>query len=457
MTDVFHPSTDLAPSASHGHEQVVFCQDRQSGLRAIIAIYSTALGPALGGTRFYPYPDEDTALADVLNLSRAMAYKNALAGLDHGGGKAVIIGDPATHKSEALLRAYGRFIESLGGRYITACDIGTYSEDMDIIARESGHVTGRTVPNGGAGDSSVLTAFGVFQGMRAAAEHRWGSPSLEGRVVGVEGVGKVGRRLVTLLAEAGASAVISDVDPGAVSRVVAAHPGVRVAASRAELLTHDIDVYAPCALGGALDDDTVTGPAGRRRLRRGEQPAGSPRHRETARRPRRPVRPGLPGQRGRRDPGLRRAAAGSTSSGPRPGRRRSTARPGRSSPSPTPRACRRRSRPTGWPSAGCPRWAGSGGSGWVGEVLRRPPVRQELMGVNQSCSHPAEALTAQSRYGWICTQAGSASHLKRWSGDGPSCMRKAASHQRREQEPESGSACSRGSSQWGAAEPRPSR
>ncbi len=257
MTNVFPPNSHLTPGANHAHEQVVFCQDRPSGLRAIIAIYSTALGPALGGTRFYPYPDEESALADVLNLSRAMAYKNAMAGLDHGGGKAVIIGDPATHKSEALLRAYGRFIESLGGRYITACDIGTYSEDMDIIARESGHVTGRTVPNGGAGDSSVLTAFGVFQGMRAAAEHRWGSPSLEGRLVGVEGVGKVGRRLVTLLAGAGASAVVCDVDPGAVNRVLAAHPATQVAASRAELLARDLDIYAPCALGGALDDDTA--------------------------------------------------------------------------------------------------------------------------------------------------------------------------------------------------------
>ncbi|MGI8448214.1 MAG: Glu/Leu/Phe/Val family dehydrogenase [Streptosporangiaceae bacterium] len=257
MANVFPPPATLNPGAHHGHEQVVFCQDRQSGLRAIIAIYSTALGPALGGTRFYPYPDEDAALADALNLSRAMAYKNALAGLDHGGGKAVIIGDPGTLKSEALLRAYGRFIESLGGRYLTACDIGTYSEDMDVIARESRHVTGRTVPNGGAGDSSVLTPFGVFQGMRAAAEHRWGSPSLEGRLVGVEGVGKVGRRLVALLTEARASAVICDVDPGAVSRVVAAHPDVQVAASRAELLARDIDVYAPCALGGALDDDTA--------------------------------------------------------------------------------------------------------------------------------------------------------------------------------------------------------
>ena len=266
VTSVFARSADssttgggaaVSPAGQSGHEQVVFCQDTQSGLRAIIAIYSTALGPGLGGTRFYPYPDEDAALADVLNLSRAMAYKNALAGLDHGGGKAVIIGDPATGKSEALLRAYGRFVESLAGRYITACDIGTYSEDMDLIARESRHVTGRTVPNGGAGDSSVLTAFGVFQGMRAAAEHLWGSASLDGRVVGVEGVGKVGRRLAGLLAEAGATAVICDVNPDAVARVQAAHPGVRVAASTRELITQPLDVFAPCALGGALNDDSV--------------------------------------------------------------------------------------------------------------------------------------------------------------------------------------------------------
>ena len=156
------------------HEQVVFCQDHHTGLKAIIGIYSTALGPALGGTRFYPYGSEDEALADVLRLSMAMAYKNALAGLDHGGGKAVIIGDPAQLKTEPLLRAYGRFISSLGGRYVTACDVGTYSEDMDIIARECRHVTGRTTANGGAGDSSVLTAMGVMHGMRAAAGHAWG-------------------------------------------------------------------------------------------------------------------------------------------------------------------------------------------------------------------------------------------------------------------------------------------
>jgi valine dehydrogenase (NAD+) len=227
-----------------GHEQVVFCQDRESGLRAIIAIYSTVLGPALGGTRFYPYPSEEAALADVLNLSRAMAYKNALAGLDHGGGKAVIIGDPAQVKSEALLRAYGRFVQSLSGRYITACDIGTYSEDMDIIARECRYVTGRTVINGGAGDSSVLTALGVFQGMRAAAEHAWGTPSLDGRVV------------EHLIAD-GAQVVIYDTSAAAAGHVQAQHPAVTVAQSRAELIASRLDVFSPCALGGSVDDAAV--------------------------------------------------------------------------------------------------------------------------------------------------------------------------------------------------------
>jgi valine dehydrogenase (NAD+) len=246
-----------APAGRGGHEQVVFCQDPQTGLRAIIAIYSTALGPALGGTRFFPYPTEDAALADVLNLSRAMAYKNALADLDLGGGKAVIIGDPAKHKSEALLRAYGRFVESLGGRYITACDIGTYSDDMDVVARECRYVTGRTLLNGGGGDSSILTALGVFHGMRAAAEHTWGSDRLEGRLAGVEGVGKVGHRLVGHLVEAGASVVICDVSPGAVQQTLAAHPGVKAVAGRAELLARPLDIYAPCAMGGALTDESV--------------------------------------------------------------------------------------------------------------------------------------------------------------------------------------------------------
>lgn len=251
------PVPDSAANGHPGHEQVVFCQDAPTGLRAIIAIYSTRLGPALGGTRFYPYPSEDAALADALNLSRAMAYKNALAGLDLGGGKAVIIGDPARLKSEALLRAYGRFVESLNGRYITACDVGTYSEDMDIVARECTHVTGRTVPNGGAGDSSVLTAFGVFQGMRAAAEHVWGTTSLAGRRVAVEGVGKVGRRLVGHLMDADAHVAICDVAADAIERVRAQYPAVEVAANQAELAAGTMDIYSPCALGGSIDDDTV--------------------------------------------------------------------------------------------------------------------------------------------------------------------------------------------------------
>jgi len=251
------PASALSTASQAGHEQVVFCQDVPSGLRAIIAIYSTALGPSLGGTRFYPYPTEDAALADALNLSRAMAYKNALAGLDLGGGKAVIIGDPHQDKSEALLRAYGRFVQSLGGRYITACDIGTYSEDMDIVARECRYVTGRTVPNDGAGDSSILTALGVFEGMRAAAEHLWGDASLAGRLAGVEGVGKVGRRLVEHLLDAGARVVICDVSAEAAAQVLGKHPGVEVAESRKALLARPLDILAPCAMGGTLDDDTV--------------------------------------------------------------------------------------------------------------------------------------------------------------------------------------------------------
>jgi valine dehydrogenase (NAD+) len=253
VTSVFGTPHKGTPS----HEQVVFCRDSATGLRAIIAIYSTALGPSLGGTRFYPYESEEAAVSDVLNLSRAMAYKNAMAGLDHGGGKAVIIGDPDTDKSEALLRAYGRFVQSLGGRYYTACDVGTYSEDMDFIARECSYVTGRTVANGGAGDSSILTSYGVFQGMRAAAEHVWGTPSVRGRRVGVEGVGKVGHRLVGLLREDGAEVVVCDVNERAIERVRNAHPEVGVVADNAALVRSDIDVYAPCALGGSLNDDTV--------------------------------------------------------------------------------------------------------------------------------------------------------------------------------------------------------
>ncbi len=248
--------TDIFELGSE-HEQVVFANDSSTGLRAIIAIHSTALGPALGGTRFYPYARTDDAIRDVLNLSRGMSYKAALAGLDLGGGKAVIIGDPATLKTESLLRAYGRFVQSLAGRYYTACDVGTYPEDMDLIARECAFVTGRTTTHGGAGDSSVLTAYGVFQGMRAAAEMAWGEPTLAGRTVGVAGVGKVGSHLVGHLVEDGASVVITDRHQPAVDRVVATYPHVTVVASDTVLVASRLDVYAPCALGDALTDDVV--------------------------------------------------------------------------------------------------------------------------------------------------------------------------------------------------------
>jgi valine dehydrogenase (NAD+) len=246
--------TELDGAASpNDHEQVIFCHDRGTGLRAIIAIYSTALGPALGGTRFYPYASEQDAIDDVLHLSKGMAYKNALAGLDLGGGKAVIWGDPNKVKTEALLRAYGRFVSSLNGRYYTACDVGTYVQDMDLIARESKFVTGRSPEHGGAGDSSVLTAYGVFQGMRAAAAHRWGSPTLARRKVGVVGVGKVGRHLVEHLIEDGATVVVSDVNPAAVKDIQTRY---QIEAAD-DLLDVDLDVYAPCALGNALNDATV--------------------------------------------------------------------------------------------------------------------------------------------------------------------------------------------------------
>ncbi len=247
-------------STEGGHEQVVFCQHRPSGLRAVIAVYSTARGPALGGTRFYPYASEDDAVADVLALSRAMAYKAACAGLSLGGGKAVILGDPARDKSADLLRAYGRFVQSLGGRYYTACDVGTRVEDMDVIAQESTFVTGRSTRNGGAGDSAVLTAYGVFQAMRAAARHLWGEATLRGRRVAVEGVGKVGHHLVEHLISDGASVVVSDVAEEALARARALGAETR---SVAELPGSDCDVYAPCALGGSLRSEVVPAIAAR--------------------------------------------------------------------------------------------------------------------------------------------------------------------------------------------------
>jgi leucine dehydrogenase len=236
-------------------EQVVYNHDPASGLRAIIAIHSTALGPALGGTRFYPYASEEDALADVLRLARGMSYKAAAAGLDLGGGKAVIIGDPKRIKSETLLRAYGRFVESLGGRFVTAEDVGTYTWDMDVVARETRFVTGLSEANGGAGDPSVMTALGVLKGMQAVAEELWKRHRLDGLHVAVQGVGKVGYQLCRMLHEAGARLTVADVDVDQVARAVnqfgadTAEPG--------KVHAIGCDIFAPCALGSVVNDDTL--------------------------------------------------------------------------------------------------------------------------------------------------------------------------------------------------------
>jgi leucine dehydrogenase len=237
------------------YEEVVFFHDPPTGLRAIVAIHSTRLGPALGGCRFYPFASEDEALRDVLRLAKGMTYKAAAAGLDLGGGKAVIVGDPKRIKTEELLRAYGRFIESLGGRYITAEDIGTARDDMDIIRRETRYVTGISPELGGSGDPSPVTAYGVYLGMIACAEEAWREQSLKGRRVAVQGVGKVGYHLVKHLVEAGANVVVSDVSVDSVARAVKDF-GVDTAEPE-KIHALECDIFAPCALGGIIRDDTL--------------------------------------------------------------------------------------------------------------------------------------------------------------------------------------------------------
>ena len=237
------------------YEEVVFFHDAPSGLRAIVAIHSTALGPALGGTRFYPFATEEDALRDVLRLSRGMTYKAAAAGLDLGGGKAVIIGDPQRDKSERMLRAYGRFIDSLGGRYVTAEDVGTSREDMDIVRRETRWVTGVSKRLGGSGDPSPVTAYGVFRGLRACAEEGLGAPSLEGLRVVIQGVGKVGYHLAKHLVEEGARVTVADVDVDAVALAVKDLDVDTAEPEKAHAV--ETEIYAPCALGGVIRDDTL--------------------------------------------------------------------------------------------------------------------------------------------------------------------------------------------------------
>ena len=238
-----------------GFEQVAYFHDQATGLRAIVAIHSTALGPSLGGTRFYPYASEDDALVDVCRLARSMTYKHAVCGNDLGGGKAVIIGDPATMRSEALLRAYGRFVEGLSGRYITAEDVGTTQADMDLIHRETPHVTGVSMSLGGSGDPSPATAWGVLWAMKAVAERLWGSPSLAGRHVCVAGVGKVGSALVAHLADEGAKVTVSDVRKEAAELAVDQYGAVAVGPEAAHTVA--CDIFSPCALGSVLNSTTI--------------------------------------------------------------------------------------------------------------------------------------------------------------------------------------------------------
>lgn len=246
---------DLFDRIGEEYEELAFFHDAATGLRCVVAIHSTLLGPALGGTRFYPYRTEDAALEDVIRLARGMTYKSAVAGLDLGGGKAVIIGDPARDKSESQLRAYGRFLEGLSGRYITAEDVGTTQADMDTIFKETGNVTGVSESLGGSGDPSAATAYGLWWAIQAVLEHLDGDVGLAGRHVVVSGVGKVGTALVRHLVEDRAVVTVADVDPAAVARVVRDFDVVAVDVDKAHTLS--CDVFAPCALGGILNERTI--------------------------------------------------------------------------------------------------------------------------------------------------------------------------------------------------------
>lgn len=239
-----------------GYEQIVFFSDDHSGLRAIVAIHSTALGPALGGTRFWPYRNEEAALVDVLRLARGMTLKAACAGLDLGGGKAVIIGDPKSTKSEELLRVYGRYIDTLGGRYITAEDVGTSLADMDVVRRETRWVTGCSLSYGGSGDPSPVTAYGVLQGMKACAFEAYGQTDLKGLRVGIQGVGKVGYALCGYLTQEGAEVTVTDVDPDNMLRAVSDFGVATTSLDRIYGL--DVDIFAPCAMGAVINDDTLS-------------------------------------------------------------------------------------------------------------------------------------------------------------------------------------------------------
>jgi leucine dehydrogenase len=242
--------------AKDEHEQVVFCNDTNTGLRAIIGIHNTILGPALGGTRMWNYVSDGEALTDVLRLARGMTYKAAISGLNLGGGKAVIIGDAEKLKNEALLRRFGRFVESLNGKYVTAEDVNMSPEDMEYIAMETRHVTGLSESVGGGGDPSPVTAYGVYVGMKAAAKKAYGSDSLAGKRISLQGTGHVGMYLLEYLTKEGVKLFVSDYNMDKAKKAGAKF-GAEVVGLE-EIYDLDVDIYSPCALGATINDDTLS-------------------------------------------------------------------------------------------------------------------------------------------------------------------------------------------------------
>ncbi|MCF8435618.1 MAG: leucine dehydrogenase [Ignavibacteriales bacterium] len=238
-----------------GHEQLVFCSNKEAGLKAIIAIHDTTLGPAIGGTRMWNYRSMDDALLDALRLSRGMTYKAAVAGLNLGGGTAVIIGDSANQKSEFLFRTFGKFIDGLGGRYITAEDVGTDVRDMEFVRMETPYVTGISKALGGSGDPSPVTAYGVYIGMKACAHEKWGSDSLRGRKIAIQGAGQLARYLCEHLYNEGAEIYITDIIDEKVKRVLETVKAFVVKPD--EIYDLDVDIFSPCALGGIINDENV--------------------------------------------------------------------------------------------------------------------------------------------------------------------------------------------------------
>ncbi|WP_064091598.1 branched-chain amino acid dehydrogenase [Rossellomorea aquimaris] len=239
----------------YDYEQLVFCQDEESGLKAIIAIHDTTLGPALGGTRMWTYESEDAAIEDALRLARGMTYKNAAAGLNLGGGKTVIIGDPRKDKNEEMFRAFGRYIQGLNGRYITAEDVGTTVADMDLIHEETDYVTGISPAFGSSGNPSPVTAYGVYRGIKAAAKEAFGTDSLEGKTIAVQGIGNVAYNMCRHLHEEGAKLIVTDINKEAVQRAVDEFGAKAVDIN--EIYSVDCDIFAPCALGAIINDETI--------------------------------------------------------------------------------------------------------------------------------------------------------------------------------------------------------